>query len=51
MNLSTSKALAVALLFLAAASCTDTTVEPKSTITEANVFTDPSSYRAFLAKI
>src|SRR5204862_8361835 len=27
------------------------TVEPKSTVTEANIFTDVASYRAFLAKI
>jgi hypothetical protein len=53
MKLRTPKALAVAtaLLFLAAAGCTDTTVEPKSTVTEANVFNDPASYRAFIAKV
>ena len=36
---------------LLGAACTDTTVEPKSTVTEANIFNDPSSYRAFLAQI
>ena len=41
----------VAVLALGVAACTDTTVEPKSTITEANVFNDPASYRAFLAKV
>jgi len=53
MRLRTSKALAfgTALAFLAAAACTDTTVEPKSTVTEANVFLDPSSYRSFIAKV
>lgn len=53
MNLKTCKAMAVAAacLFLAAAGCTDTTVEPKSTVTDANVFNDPNSYRAFLAKV
>lgn len=53
MNLRTCKAMAVAAacLFLAAAGCTDTTVEPKSTVTDANVFNDPNSYRAFLAKV
>jgi len=53
MKLRTSKALAfgTALAFLAAAACTDTTVEPKSTVTEANVFLDPSSYRSFIAKV
>ncbi|HEY0304231.1 MAG TPA: RagB/SusD family nutrient uptake outer membrane protein, partial [Longimicrobiales bacterium] len=40
-----------AVLSLGVTACTDTTVEPKSTITEANVFNDPSSYRAFLAKV
>jgi hypothetical protein len=40
-----------AVLSVALAACTDTTVEPKSTITEANVFNDPGSYRAFLAKV
>ncbi len=42
---------AAALLFLGAAGCTDLTVEPKSTVTEANVFDDPSSYRAFIARV
>ena len=48
-----SKALigAAALLVVAAVACTDTTVQPKSTITDANVFTDVNSYQAFLAKI
>lgn len=44
-------ALGAALLFLAVAGCTDTTVEPESTITDANVFNDPASYRAFLARV
>jgi hypothetical protein len=53
MNIRPSKAFAVAaaLLFLAAAGCTDPTVAPKSTVTEANIFTDQNSYRAFLAKL
>lgn len=33
------------------AACTDLAVEPKSTVTDANIFRDPSSYRAFLAKL
>ncbi len=47
------KALAAVVLAagLFVAGCTDTTVEPKSTITDANIFSDPASYRAFLAKI
>lgn len=43
-------ALAAAVLCLASA-CTDTVVEPKSTVTTANVFNDPSAYRAFIAKV
>lgn len=44
--------LAVAgFLSVAAVACTDTVVEPKSTITEANIFNDEGSYRAFLAKV
>src|ERR1041385_1673266 len=46
-----SIAAAVTLLLLGAAGCTNLTVEPKSTVTEANIFTDVTSYRAFLAKI
>jgi hypothetical protein len=53
MNTMNWKALALAGAFLLTATvgCTDTTVEPKSTITETNLFNDPGSYRAFLAKI
>jgi hypothetical protein len=38
-------------LAIATAACGDLTVEPKSTITAANVFTDPASYKSFLAKL
>ncbi|MFW6205680.1 MAG: RagB/SusD family nutrient uptake outer membrane protein, partial [Gemmatimonadota bacterium] len=31
--------------------CTDVLVEPKSTVTGANIFNDPDAYRAFLAKL
>lgn len=53
MNRSTRKLFTVAgaLLVLGGIGCTDTTVEPRSTVTETNVFTNPASYRAFLAKI
>ena len=47
----TKKLAIAAVLSLGVAGCTDTTVEPKSTITEANVFNDASSYRSFLAKV
>ena len=43
--------LAAALLLLGAVGCTDTTELPTSTITDTNYFDDPSSYRAFLARI
>jgi hypothetical protein len=54
MSLRTYKTLvagAAALLFIAAAGCTDTTVEPKSTVSDANIFDDPSAYKAFIAKL
>src|SRR5207244_8230714 len=49
----TTKAVSVAAALLAAVwtGCTDPTVAPKSTVTGANVFNDPKSYRTFLAKI
>lgn len=31
--------------------CTDTTVEPKSSVTDANVFNDVSTYKSFIAKV
>ena len=42
---------AACALVLAAAACTDPTVAPKSSVTGANYFGDPSSYGQFLAKI
>ena len=48
---SSSRLLAVGLLILAMAGCGDLTVDPKSTVTSGNAFSDPSSYRAFLAKL
>jgi hypothetical protein len=49
----TTKALTVSagLLVTAVVGCTDPTVAPKSDVTSSNVFLDPASYRAFLAKI
>lgn len=44
-------ALAAAVLGTASIGCTDLTVEPKSTVTDANVFNDPGSYRAFIARV
>ncbi len=43
--------VAAVLSCLAATACTDTVVEPKSTITSTNVFSDPEAYEEFLAKI
>lgn len=53
MNQTTRATLSLALALLAAGAgaCTDITTPPKSTVTGANIFNDPSSYRAFLAKI
>lgn len=52
MNARTWTQFAVAaLLSLGAAACTDTTVQPKSTITSVNIFNDPGSYQAFLARV
>jgi hypothetical protein len=41
----------VLLIGVTAACNNDLTVEPKSTITSANIFSDTGSYRAFLAKL
>src|SRR2546430_5888878 len=42
---------AAVALVLGAAACTDPTVAPKSNVTGANFFGDPSSYEQFVAKI
>jgi hypothetical protein len=39
------------VLCAATTACTDLTVEPKSTLTSANAFNEPGSYKAFIAKI
>src|SRR5919201_977119 len=46
-----NRLIAAGVLLLAAAGCSDLTVQPKSTATTANIFSDPNSYRAFLAKL
>jgi hypothetical protein len=51
MQTRTGRTLAVAAALLMGAGCTDITAPPKSTVTEANIFTDPTSYRAFVAKL
>lgn len=45
------KALAMGAALLLVGACTDLTVEPKSTVTEANIFSDVASYRSFIAKV
>ena len=47
----TTRLLTACVLLLAAAACKDLVVEPKSTVTSGNIFSDASSYRAFLAKL
>lgn len=42
---------AASILLGGAAACTDITTLPKSTVTSANIFNDPASYRAYLAKL
>ena len=52
MHITTRKALLGAFVLAAGvAACTDVTVEPKSTVSSANIFSDTTSYKAFLAKI
>ena len=43
--------LVTACALLAVAACTDPTVAPKSSISNANIFSDTNSYKAFLAKV
>src|SRR5678816_3545916 len=47
----TTLALTAVVLSAASIGCTDLTVEPKSTVTDAIVFNDPSAYKGFLARI
>ena len=47
----TTRLLLAGVVLLAGIGCGDITVEPRSTVTSGNIFTDPSSYRAFLAKL
>jgi starch-binding outer membrane protein, SusD/RagB family len=52
MNRNPRRALIAAMfLMLGAGGCTDTTETPISTISDADYFNDPSSYRALLARI
>lgn len=40
-----------AVLLVGAVACTDVTTAPTSTVSSENIFNDPSSYKAFLAKL
>ena len=51
MRKNTVRLLLAGALVAGMAACGDLTVEPKSDITSANVFKDPASYKAFLAKL
>jgi hypothetical protein len=44
-------AAAALVVALTGTACTDLTLAPKSDPTDANVFQDPSSYRAFIARV
>jgi hypothetical protein len=43
--------LVAAAVLVGVAGCTDVTTEPRSSVTGSNIFNDPNSYRAFLAKL
>lgn len=51
MCTTTRKSLVLGAALLLLGACTDLTVEPKSTVTEANIFSDAASYRSFVAKL
>ena len=51
MNIRKIMTLCVAFVGLVAVNACDVTTEPKSDVTEANVFDDENTYTAFLAKL
>ena len=53
MNMKSTKWLAagVAALCVSASACGNLTEQPQSQVTSANIFSDPNSYRSFLAKL
>ena len=51
MNIRKIMTLCVAFVGLVAVNACDVTTEPRSEVTETNVFEDASSYKAFLAKL
>ena len=50
-QIATRRLITASALLLAAVACSDLTVEPKSTVTSGNIFTDPASYRSFVGKL
>jgi len=50
-RLTTKCLVTAAALLTVSTACNDLTVEPKSSITSANIFKDPASYLSFLAKL
>jgi hypothetical protein len=48
---STGRIIRAGILALALTGCGDLSVDPKSSVTSGNAFSDPSTYRAFLAKL
>lgn len=51
MTINARKLLMATAVLFALGACTDVTTEPKSSVTSANIFTDPAAYKQFLAKI
>jgi hypothetical protein len=43
--------LITSVMLAAVGACTDVTVEPKSSVSSANVFSEPTAYKQFLARI
>lgn len=51
MSTITRKTLLAAVLLCTTAACTDLTVAPQSTVSSSTLFSDPSSYQDYLAKL
>ncbi len=51
MTTFTRKTVLAALVLVGGVACTDVAVEPRSTVSSSNIFNEPGSYRAFIAKI
>ncbi|MBI5601544.1 MAG: RagB/SusD family nutrient uptake outer membrane protein [Gemmatimonadetes bacterium] len=51
MKITIRSMLVAASALLVAAACTDPTVAPKSSVSSANIFSEETSYKSFLAKI